>query len=403
MSFTVKPEPALEITSSQIDQIIEDGEIITGFLGDDPVQFVGNVGGYQIQYSPQNIGIGSNSLKDSRNSTTQGNCAIALGAGALMRASALNLNNDIAIGREANIGGNSIRSIAIGQSALGNARELSSDNISIGSGSGSSQGGSNNINLGNYSGGGISDYSISIGHAAGWSGSVSTNNQISIGYLAGRNKYSGGAISIGYEAGRHGGSGGGYEIAIGFGALKGTLGVSSNSQNTVAIGRLAAEITTGRFNTAIGSFAGQTLTTGENNTLVGYDAQPSSATVSNTITLGNTSITTLRCAVTTITSLSDERDKKDISDISYGLDLINELRPVQFEWNTRDGEKTGQKDIGFIAQELASLEDSLDAHEILGLTYRDNPEKLEASYGRLVPILVKAVQELSARIEQLEA
>jgi hypothetical protein len=47
-------------------------------------------------------------------------------------------------------------------------------------------------------------------------------------------------------------------------------------------------------NTAVGTGAGNTLTTGTNNTLLGYDAEGSSATVSNEITLGNTSITKFR-------------------------------------------------------------------------------------------------------------
>jgi hypothetical protein len=68
----------------------------------------------------------------------------------------------------------------------------------------------------------------------------------------------------------------------------------------------------------------------------------------------------------------------------------------------RDGGKVGQKDIGFIAQDLVAVEDALEAHETLALTYRDNPEKLEASYGRLVPVLVKAIQELSAQISELQ-
>ena len=81
---------------------------------------------------------------------------------------------------------------------------------------------------------------------------------------------------------------------------------------------------------------------------------------------------------------------------------MNQLRPVTFDWNTRDGAKVGIKDIGFIAQELVEVEDALNAHDTLALTYRDNPEKLEASYGRLIPILVKAIQELSAEVEMLK-
>ena len=81
---------------------------------------------------------------------------------------------------------------------------------------------------------------------------------------------------------------------------------------------------------------------------------------------------------------------------------MNQLRPVTFDWNTRDGAKVGIKDIGFIAQELVEVEDALNAHDTLALTYRDNPEKLEASYGRLIPVLVKAIQELSAEVEMLK-
>jgi hypothetical protein len=34
--------------------------------------------------------------------------------------------------------------------------------------------------------------------------------------------------------------------------------------------------------------------------------------------------------------------------------------------------------------------------------YDANPEKLEASYGKLIPVLVKAIQELSAKVTALE-
>jgi hypothetical protein len=39
----------------------------------------------------------------------------------------------------------------------------------------------------------------------------------------------------------------------------------------------------------------------------------------------------------------------------------------------------------------------------LKLVYESNPEKLEASYGKLLPILVKAIQELAAEVEALKA
>jgi hypothetical protein len=33
----------------------------------------------------------------------------------------------------------------------------------------------------------------------------------------------------------------------------------------------------------------------------------------------------------------------------------------------------------------------------------ENPDKLEASYGQLVPVLVNAIKELSAKVTALEA
>jgi trimeric autotransporter adhesin len=95
----------------------------------------------------------------------------------------------------------------------------------------------------------------------------------------------------------------------------------------------------GLFNTAVGSFAGENLTSGDNNVCLGYLSTPATATSNNSITLGNSMNTVIRAAVTTITSLSDARDKKNIEESKYGLDLVESLKPVTFEWETRDGAK----------------------------------------------------------------
>lgn len=174
--------------------------------------------------------------------------------------------------------------------------------------------------------------------------------------------------------------------------------------------------TTCEENTAIGVGAGgTTYRSGSNNTILGYDADTSVASVDNEFTLGNSSVATLRCAVTSITSLSDARDKTDIKDLSYGVDFIKSLTPREFTWNNRpevrvvrdeEGNETekeiesknkGKKDFGFVAQEVQALD-----NDTLRLIYNSNPEKLEMSYGKLVPILVQAVKELTSRLEALE-
>lgn len=183
----------------------------------------------------------------------------------------------------------------------------------------------------------------------------------------------------------HGEAGGEYCVAV---------GMNSNAGHNGA-GKINIQ------NTAIGSSA-QVLINGQNCTVLGYQAQTSGSNVANEITLGNGSISTLRCNATTITSLSDARDKKDITTLSAGLDFVNALKPVSFVWNERNGAKVDIADAGFIAQDLQQAQVDTGV-EIPGLVFDSNPEKLEASYGKLIPVLVKAIQDLSAEVESLKA
>ena len=197
----------------------------------------------------------------------------------------------------------------------------------------------------------------------------------------------------------------GRNTAVGFEAMK-AMNQLFNPSNT-AVGYQADATATDSFHrTSIGASTGGN-STGSNITNIGYNAQESSSTVSNEITLGNSSVATLRCAVTSITSLSDERDKTEIKDLGYGLAFIDALQPREFVWDNRaetnaDGEEfyssnKGKKDFGFIAQEVKELD-----NDTLRLVYDENPEKLELSYGKLVPVLVQAIKELKEEIELLK-
>jgi hypothetical protein len=187
--------------------------------------------------------------------------------------------------------------------------------------------------------------------------------------------------------------------ALGRGALQSVTTGDSN----VAVGNTALSVCTGNDNIAIGRNAASLSTTGSNNITLGKNASTSTITASNEITLGNSSNTVLRCQVTSITSLSDGRDKKDVVTLSAGLDFIKTLKPVEFIWDERDEKgKHDIKDFGFIAQDLKSAQDDAGLSDTLKLVYEENPDKLEASYGKLVPILVKAIQELSDKVKMLE-
>jgi hypothetical protein len=191
---------------------------------------------------------------------------------------------------------------------------------------------------------------------------------------------------------------GGNNTAVGRNALK-----NSTASNNVAVGFSALSTnTTGAFNTAVGRSAGASITTGSNNVCIGYQADTASATSTNSITLGDANITSLRCNTQTISALSDARDKANVEDLQLGVEFIKDLRPVSFTWDRRDNTHNGVEDFGFIAQELDAVQEKHNEAERLGLVLKDNPERLEASYGKLVPMLVKAIQEQQEQIEFLK-
>jgi hypothetical protein len=194
-------------------------------------------------------------------------------------------------------------------------------------------------------------------------------------------------------------SSGSSNVAVGALALQSS---TTANQNT-AVGAYAMySNTTGGFNSALGDHALQNNTTGTFNIGIGYNANSTTATVSGECTLGDGNITNLRCNDTSISSLSDARDKTEIVDSPYGLAFINTVKPRQFKWQSRDGNaKDGRTHLGFIAQELLEAADGNNA--VLNLVTTENPEKLEADYGKLLPIAIKAIQELSAKVAALEA
>ena len=58
--------------------------------------------------------------------------------------------------------------------------------------------------------------------------------------------------------------------------------------------------------------------------------------------------------------------------------------------------------MGFLAQELQGAMPNGE-NDVLDLVYEVDPNRLEAKYGNLIPILTKAIQDLSAANEALIA
>ena len=254
---------------------------------------------------------------------------------------------------------------------------------------------------------------VGLGFNALYSNTTGTDN-IGIGYNALKNTTTGGSnVALGNATLTN--NNGNNNVGLGINSLQNntsgdnnvgvgvySLRYNSSGQKNIGIGFSSFENdVSGNYNVGVGDSAGSTLLYGSNNICIGYNAQPSTTTISNEITLGDSSITTLRCQVTTITSSSDARDKKDIVPLSNGLNFVDKLNPVSFKWNMRNGTKVDVPDTGFIAQELQSVQQETNMI-IPNLVYDVNPDRLEASYGTLIPILVSAIKELSAKVKALE-
>ena len=182
-----------------------------------------------------------------------------------------------------------------------------------------------------------------------------------------------------------------------------------------AIGRSALFVNnyyggnTGANNTAVGVSALQSNVVGNNNTAVGFAADVSysdlmnataigyyaKVSTSNTVRIGNTSVSLIGGQVG-FSNQSDIRIKKDIEGISYGLDFIRQLKPVQY----RLKQGNDRIDFGFIAQDVEALLGT--EYNLLGIG-GDEERSLSLRYTDFVAPLVKAVQEQQVIIDQMKA
>lgn len=139
---------------------------------------------------------------------------------------------------------------------------------------------------------------------------------------------------------------------------------------------------------------------GLNSLAIGKGAASSTTLAANEITLGNSAVTAVR-SFGAFTFLSDARDKKDIKPIEAGMDFVSKLQPVNFTWDMRDGGKRDQPDCGFIAQQLQQAQQDTNT-VIPGLVYDANPEQLQIAPTKLLPVIIKALQEANNEIKELK-
>ena len=104
---------------------------------------------------------------------------------------------------------------------------------------------------------------------------------------------------------------------------------------------------------------------------------------------------------------SDANFKKNIDNLELGLNLVSKLRPVSY--NHKIDDEDAALSTGFIAQELEqSLTDlGIEKNKYYILQYVPNEKEGESQYWldyqKMIPVLVKAIQEQQAQIEELKA
>jgi len=87
-----------------------------------------------------------------------------------------------------------------------------------------------------------------------------------------------------------------------------------------------------------------------------------------------------------VTAFSDERLKSDIRTIDNALDKVMNMRGVTFD-------REGRKGTGVIAQEM---------QKVMPEVVHDEGVYMSVAYGNLVGVLIEAVKELKAEIEELK-
>ena len=110
---------------------------------------------------------------------------------------------------------------------------------------------------------------------------------------------------------------------------------------------------------------------------------------------------------TNIYNASDVRLKQNITKIEDGLDKIKALNPVKFNWLDGFEESEDGKDmLGFIAQEVQDIipeaVESFGNNSLkVGDVVVDNPLRVNEKF--IIPVLVKAIQELSSQNQDLKS
>ena len=243
------------------------------------------------------------------------------------------------------------------------------------------------------------------------SANTTGSNNIAVGRDASEANTTGtGNVALGYDA-LTVNTTGSYNTAIGINAL---VGNTTASDNTVVGRNAGMTITTGYANVCIGTNAGKDRIITSNENLFIARSNTGAGNAATWIYGDSNGSCYMGTNATAWNTTSDRRLKKNIVDSSKGLAEIDQLRVTNFEYRTEDeidmsefplanapadvvlGKGTeGQVQTGVIAQEVEEiLPECIKVSDKGAKTVQTDP---------ITWALVKAVQELSAKVTALEA
>ena len=149
--------------------------------------------------------------------------------------------------------------------------------------------------------------------------------------------------------------------------------------------------------------AGAMLHEGDTNTLVHFTANDEISMKTNGTTRlrahnSGVDVTGALVASGNVTAFSDARLKTDISTINDALGIVEKLRGVSYKWL-----KNGSEGIGVIAQEVEQV-----IPEVVLTNVNTDPSTGETTeiksvdYGNIVGVLINAINELKAEVDELK-
>ncbi len=123
--------------------------------------------------------------------------------------------------------------------------------------------------------------------------------------------------------------------------------------------------------------------------------QSSNGGVGYKMALATSGVLTVSSDVVAYGSPSDKRLKENIKPIESALDKVTKLQGVTFDWKKSNSILNIKEDIGFIAQ---------DVQKVIPELVRENEDgMLSMRHQGIAPILLEAIKELKAEIEELKS